>query len=731
MTLTAQNTVAWHDKNTAQHKALVDKWAKLGFRTLSLAIYGDTGDLSYAAVMVKRATVHPESQVFPRSQAALQTDFDNYAKIGRGPYIISATGPAGAPVFAASFRPVSTIPFTRLNLSLADFEARNAARHALGEILVWVDVFGDASNPRFTAIWGPNPDRVAWSIDGYDPAAGKQEIILNAALVQQRYDAIASTWARPAHVAVTPTGAVAELFVDSTVGTWHSRTGMTAAGYQAEYDTQSKAGLQPVQVSAKGTGSKARFAAIFASREETDPRTFRSKGPVTVAGIDSVMQDFMQARNLRGAALAIAVGTRLVYAKGYTLAEAGYPDVTPQTPFRQASVSKMFTAAAMMRAMQLNRGITLDTTVQSIMNLKQPDGSPPADSRWAEISIRHLLESDSGIQQGLLYGSPDASKAFKTPLPATPAQLLSYATSLMLTGAPGDKNNSVYGNFDYLLLGQLLAKIRGTATYEEALQQLVLQPLHQTHTRGSRSLIADQQPGEARYHMTVYDPNPAGWKLYPFEVLPTERTPDGKLVPTHYGQLDFEMFGGGGGLSASIVDMARLGAMFSDREKNPVLSPSTIDAMLTACATASMTLKGPDGKASHGFYGFDSAAIWDAAKHVYFAKKGGWLPAQGTWLQFATGGFTYAWAINVNQDPDYDWFDPISAVAQSHDWGTTDLFSTSFGMPSLTPPALPPPFPIQQPPITDTLVQVRASMSSARRERPRVEEAARREPMPV
>jgi len=521
---------------------------------------------------------------------------------------------------------------------------------------------------------------------------------------------VASTWGRPAHIALAPSGAAAEMVVDSTIGSWVSRSGLTAAGYQAEYDKQSKAGLQPLQVSAKGTGDNARFAAIFTSREETDPRTFRSNGPVTVATIDKVMQDYMQTENLRGVALAIARGTLLVYAKGYTLAEAAYPDVTPHTIFRQASVSKTFTGTAMMRLLELKPNITLDTTVQSVMNIKQPSGAPPADARWANITIRHLLESDSGIQQSLLYGSEAVSKALGTPLPATSAQLLSYAASLMLTGAPGDKNNAVYGNFDYLLLGHLIAKLQGAATFEQALDQLVLQPLHQTHTRASRSLMSDQLPGEARHHMTVYDPN-AGWKLYPFEVLETERAPGGKLVPTHYGHLDYEMFGGAGGLSSSVVDMARLGAMFSDRENNPVLSSDSIDKMLTACATAGATLRGPNGKPSHGYYGLDWVSIDDAANHIFTGSKGGWLPAQSTVLQFTTGGgFTYAIAINGNADVKFDWMTPIATATQSHTWGAADLFSSTFGMPPLTPVALLRTFPVQRLSVAESQAQVMSSM---------------------
>ena len=115
-----------------------------------------------------------------------------------------------------------------------------------------------------------------------------------------------ASWERPAHLSMTPSGAGVELFVDSTIGVWASSAGMTADQYQAEYDKQTKVGLEPVCVSARGAGPNARFAAIFASREATDPRTFRSQGLVTIAAIDQVMQDCMQTKNLRGLGFAIA-----------------------------------------------------------------------------------------------------------------------------------------------------------------------------------------------------------------------------------------------------------------------------------------------------------------------------------------------------------------------------------------------------------------------------------------
>jgi CubicO group peptidase (beta-lactamase class C family) len=684
--LTPSNTVAWHGAGTGDHKALVDKWAKLGFRTLSLSIYDEPAHPLFAAVMIKRAAVHAEAQVFPRTLAQLQAEVATQQAAGRGMYLVGATGAEGHAVYAASFKPMAAMPVVQLDLGKADFQAQNAAQHAAGRILQWVDVFGDDANPRFAAIWGPNPGKVAWSVDGWDVATHQRTPELAAAALQQRFEAIATTGGRPQHIALAPAGLAAENFVDTTIGAWVSRGAMTPAQYQAEFDKQAKAGLMPLQVSARGAGGNARIAAIFAAREETDQRTLRNQGPVSVAAIDAVMANYLQTENLRGAALAIARGGRLVYAQGYTFAEPGYPDLTPQTAFRQASVSKTFTGVAMMRLLQDMPSITLDTKVQSIMHLRQPDGSAPADARWADITLRHLLESDSGIPQGLMYASADAAAAFGAPLPATHAQLLSYATTKALTGKPGDKNNSVYGNFDYMFLGEIVARLHGSSSFEQALKDLVLTPLGQAHTHGSRSRVADQPAGEARHHMTVYHPT-ASWPLFPFEVQGTVREPGQKLVATHYGALDYEMFTGAGGLSASVVDMARLGAMFSVTTNNPVLQATTIANQMKAVVTAETTLKTSDGKNSHGYYGLDWASHDASSPDVWTAQKGGWLPGQGTVLQFTTGGFTYALAINGNADVSFDWLTPIAAAAQDHAWSSDDLFHTVYGMASLAPAA--------------------------------------------
>ena len=422
MTLTPQNVVAWHDKTPDQHKVLVDKWSAKNFRPLSLSLYGATLLPLFAAVMVKRAVVIQSKQFGPLGQAGMQKAIEKVGK-GWGPTILTATGSSGSALFAGVFTPMDSIPLARLNMTGKQFTDECDKQHAKGNILVWADVFGTTSNKRYTGIWGPNPSKQGWSCDPIDESGDD---------LQARFDALSSVWARPAHIAVTPSGSILELFVDSAVGSWVSQVGMSESVFKQTSEQQASDGRQPVRISGQITESGPKFAAIFASREETDPRLFRAKGPRTVSKIDDAMEAYLKAHNLRGVALAITRGTELVYAKGYTWAESAptYPDVLPTTLFRQASISKTFTGIAIWRLMQLKpKELSLKTTMQSILKLKQFDGSAPKDSRYAAIRVQHLLESISGLDQNTVWDFEDAAKAAGSKLPATQEEIARFSTA--------------------------------------------------------------------------------------------------------------------------------------------------------------------------------------------------------------------------------------------------------------------------------------------------------------
>lgn len=133
------------------------------------------------------------------------------------------------------------------------------------------------------------------------------------------------------------------------------------------------------------------------SRAETP--TFRMVGTPSVDEIDGAMRKVMAGGGVRGASLAIVHGTRLVFAKGYTLGPPATPLVEPTTYFRQASVSKLITSLAIMQLLDEGK-LTLGTRMQSILHLRAPGGRPPKDPRFGDISIRNLLDSNPVTSRG-------------------------------------------------------------------------------------------------------------------------------------------------------------------------------------------------------------------------------------------------------------------------------------------------------------------------------------------
>src|SRR5690606_36448479 len=81
--------------------------------------------------------------------------------------------------------------------------------------------------------------------------------------------------------------------------------------------------------------------------------------------IDQFVVEQMSAHNLPGLALAITQGDEVTYLQGYGSAGADQP-MTPQTQLFIASLSKSFTALAIMQLVEA-RQIDLDAPVQNYL----------------------------------------------------------------------------------------------------------------------------------------------------------------------------------------------------------------------------------------------------------------------------------------------------------------------------------------------------------------------------
>jgi CubicO group peptidase (beta-lactamase class C family) len=685
--------VYWLAQTPADHRRQFALAQSRGYRTVSLCVSGKAPVIT--AVMVKDPTRPLETfELIP--EKSWSTTLTSKAADGVGPYIVSAVGPRKSAVFAAVFRNVDPSPLVLNDLDQAGLAAQQDGAWRSWQVIGSIDAYGTPNDPRFVAIWIPNAAPVAWNVDAASTPVAISDF-------RARLNATADQGGRLSLVTRGPDRKYVGLFVDEMVPTWRADFELNAAQLSNQVNAMQQRGLAPLRVVAKDDGANTVFSVIFADSEQGLPRTMRSSGPASIRAFDSLMEDFMQKNATRGAALAVTAGTKLVYAKGYTLAEARIPDVLPTTVFRLASVSKLLGAIAIYQLIQEGK-LALDQTVQSVLALKSPNGGPPVDERFECVTVRDLLTMTAAVDQGAFWESAAAADAFGKPLPATPAQMLSLIASRNLSSDPGNWDNVDYNNTGYMLLGLIVARLRGAADFASAIVTPLLTPLGITRIRGSRSLLRDQAADEAGYYLTNLRRTSDDDGLKSLDVGQSVRAPGGAMVPAQYGAGDYEMFGAGGGMSAAATDLARILAALTWRDKrNPMLSEMSLQALFANTVRATAALTGADPRNIHGYFGWDFN--WFNPDGSLVVCKGGWLPGNQSFacLSMQGDGVGVVLLINTNEQDDSgssfsDLRGAIAAEAGSRDWSVAGDLFPSFGMSSFVPRPIVKQPPLLQPP---------------------------------
>jgi CubicO group peptidase (beta-lactamase class C family) len=171
--------------------------------------------------------------------------------------------------------------------------------------------------------------------------------------------------------------------------------------------------------------------------------------------------------NFSGVVLVSHNGKEL-FAKAYGLANYELQvSNTMNTKFRIGSVSKTFTAAAIVKLYQENK-IELDASI-----CKYLDECP---AFWEKVTIRQLLSHTSGIVS--FTGLPEAKGNFLL-LEHTSKEIVDLFRSKQLQSAPGEKYN--YNNSGYYLLGLIVEKVSGVSL-EQYLQDNFFIPLQLNNT---------------------------------------------------------------------------------------------------------------------------------------------------------------------------------------------------------------------------------------------------------
>ncbi len=197
--------------------------------------------------------------------------------------------------------------------------------------------------------------------------------------------------------------------------------------------------------------------------------------------IDALLERQVAANRIPGLAVAIVQGGEVVFAKGYGEAAPGVP-VTPNTQFYIGSVTKSFTALAVMQLVQDGK-LALDAPVVRYLPWFQV-ANPGVSS---SITVRHLLNHTSGLSEA---GDPNVS-AYTTSLEEQ-ARLLS---AVRPTAAVGSKYQ--YYNQNYRLLGLLVEQASGQS-YGEYLRSHVLAPLGMSSTVANPADAPDLAQGYSR-----------------------------------------------------------------------------------------------------------------------------------------------------------------------------------------------------------------------------------------
>ncbi|MBV8837830.1 MAG: beta-lactamase family protein, partial [Alphaproteobacteria bacterium] len=370
-----------------------------------------------------------------------------------------------------------------------------------------------------------------------------------------------------------------------------------------------------------------------------------------------------------GAALAISKDGRLVYARGF-----GYADmerrqpVQPTALFRIASLSKSFTATAVLQLMQQKK-LRADDRVFDILKVR-PFLEPGArlDPRIHDVTVRHCLQHLGGWDRQKSFDPTGSSelvgRKLGVRLPIRARDIITYTFGRPLDFDPGAR--FAYSNFGYCVLGRVIETSAGVP-YGDYVARNVLAPIGITRMRLGRNLLADRAPGEVKY----YDARKRTGRAV--------SGPDiGNQVPLPYGVEHLEAGDANGGWIASPIMLTRFLDSFNDIRASKLLDEPHIRFLYTRPPGEAGLA---NGKPRNDYYGCGFAIrVVDAAAGRFTRSHGGLLAGSNAWMLGRHDGVNWAVLFNSNGTADGKEYiglvdAPMHRLAnQMKSWPTGDLY---------------------------------------------------------
>jgi CubicO group peptidase (beta-lactamase class C family) len=239
------------------------------------------------------------------------------------------------------------------------------------------------------------------------------------------------------------------------------------------------------------------------------PNALAANDPPEAKQVDAVFADLVKPGS-PGCALAIARGGKIVYAKGYGLAnlEQEVP-ITPRAVFDIGSTSKQFTASSIL-LLEKEGKLSVDDDVRKYI--------PELPDYGKKITILNLLNHTSGIRDYLTLF--ELAGVYVDSVTTDEDALAIITRQKSLNFAPGSEY--LYSNSGYFLLSVIVKRVSGKSLPEFAAEN-IFKPLGMAQT-----LYRDKHTQLVPNRALAYDANEAGTG-FSFNVSYFEQTGDGAV----------------------------------------------------------------------------------------------------------------------------------------------------------------------------------------------------------
>ncbi|WP_161964107.1 serine hydrolase domain-containing protein [Chitinophaga flava] len=209
--------------------------------------------------------------------------------------------------------------------------------------------------------------------------------------------------------------------------------------------------------------------------------------------VDRAVKAFMSKYKVPGMAVAITRNGKLVYARGYGVADKSSGEkVTADSRFRIASVSKCITAVAILKLVEEGRLSLHRKVFGPGALLGTVYGSKPYSAWLQEITVQQLLEHTAGgwtnDAQDPMFSHPEwtADTLISRTLDQRP---LKYQPGKVYA----------YSNFGYCVLGRVIEKVTGKS-YAQYVQDAVCAQMGITDMAIGGNTLSERKAGEVVYY---------------------------------------------------------------------------------------------------------------------------------------------------------------------------------------------------------------------------------------